>query len=188
MNVRYGARPVEAVRNRELEATGRQVWSDSLEAVYLTDAEVVAAVLPPPLEPGPEPLVRLNISTVSMPGDHVFGAGWFGVQARHGDLLGEYPLLMPMSTEQATVGGRETFGEPKKIAQITADRNGDSVYGVISRMGFTVSGSRPPASRSTSTSSSCPRRKAPACSTATRSSCIPTSTRRSGRSSWWMAR
>ena len=68
MNVRYGARPVEAVRNRELEATGRQVWSDSLEAVYLTDAEVVAAVLPPPLEPGPEPLVRLNISTVSMPG------------------------------------------------------------------------------------------------------------------------
>ena len=138
MNVRYGARPVEAVRNRELEATGRQVWSDSLEAVYLTDAEVVAAVLPPPLEPGPEPLVRLNISTVSMPGGHVFGAGWFGVQARHGDLLGEYPLLMPMSTEQATVGGRETFGEPKKIAQITADRNGDSVYGVISRMGFTV--------------------------------------------------
>ena len=29
-NVRYAARPLEAIRNRELEATGREVWSDSL--------------------------------------------------------------------------------------------------------------------------------------------------------------
>ena len=47
-----------------------------------------------------------------------FGAGWFGVRARHGDVEGEYALFMPMSTEQATIGGRETFGEPKKIAQL----------------------------------------------------------------------
>ena len=62
-NVRYAARPLEAIRNRELEATGRETWSESLEAVYVTDPEVVAAVLPPPLEPGPEPLVRLNVET-----------------------------------------------------------------------------------------------------------------------------
>ena len=85
-----------------------------------------------------EPLVRLNISTVTMPGGHVFGAGWFGVQARYGDTLGEYPLLMPMSTEQATVGGRETFGEPKKIAKITSERDGDSIHNAVSRMGYTV--------------------------------------------------
>lgn len=138
MQIRYGARPVEAVRNRELETTRRQVWSDSLEAVWLADAEVVAAVLPPPLEPGPEPLVRLNISTVTIPGDRVFGAGWFGVQARHGDLVGEYPLFMPMTTEQATVGRRETFGEPKKLAEITAVRDGHEVHNAIRRMGFTV--------------------------------------------------
>ncbi len=136
--VRYAAKPVEAVRNRELEATGRENWSDSLEAVWETDAEIVAAVLPPPLEPGPEPLVRLNISTVTMPGGHVFGAGWFGVQARYGTTVGEYPLLMPMSTEQATVGGRETFGEPKKIARITSDRDGDRIHNTVERMGYTV--------------------------------------------------
>ena len=117
-NIRYGPRSKESIRNRELEATGRETWSDSLEAVYETDPDVIAAVLPPPLKPGPEPLVRLNISTVTMPGDLIFGAGWFGVQACHDDVLGEYPLLMPMTTEQATVGGRETFGEPKKIAEI----------------------------------------------------------------------
>ena len=122
----------------KLEATGRENWSDSLEAVWETDAEIVAAVLPPPLEPGPEPLVRLNISTVTMPGGHVFGAGWFGVQARYGTTVGEYPLLMPMSTEQATVGGRETFGEPKKIARITSDRDGDRIHNTVERMGYTV--------------------------------------------------
>jgi len=137
-HVRYAARPLEAIRNRELEATSREVWSESLEAVYATDPEVVAAVLPPPLEPGPEPLVRLNISTVTMPGNLVFGAGWFGVAARHGDVVGEYPLLMPMTTEQATVGGRETFGEPKKIAEITATRDGKRLHSVIRRMGFMV--------------------------------------------------
>ena len=120
-NIRYGPRSKESIRNRELEATGRETWSDSLEAVYETDPDVIAAVLPPPLKPGPEPLVRLNISMVTMPGDLIFGAGWFGVQACHDDVLGEYPLLMPMTTEQATVGGRETFGEPKKIAEIKAE-------------------------------------------------------------------
>lgn len=140
--VRYGARPVEARRNRELEATRAPIWSDSLEAVYETDPELIAAVLPAPLEPGPEPRVRLNLTQVTMPGGLVFGAGWFGVEARHGEVVGEYPLFMPMSTEQATVGGRETFGEPKKIAQFSQVRNGtdvgDEVAATVSRLGFTV--------------------------------------------------
>ena len=38
---------------------------------------------------------------------------------------GEYPLFMPMTTEQATIGGRETFGEPKKIGAVSIDVDGD---------------------------------------------------------------
>ena len=41
-------------------------------------------------------------------------------------------------TEQATVCGRETFGEPKKIGEVRATRDGDAVDGVIARMGFTL--------------------------------------------------
>ena len=43
---------------------------------------------------------------------------------------------MPMTTEQATVGGRETFGEPKKIGQVTIDVDGDRVHARFDRMGF----------------------------------------------------
>ena len=82
--------------------------------------------------------MRVTITTVEMPGGYAFGAGYFAVRAAHEGVEGEYPLLMPMTTEQATVGGRETFGEPKKIGEVRATRDGDAVEGVIARMGFTL--------------------------------------------------
>jgi acetoacetate decarboxylase len=97
MQVRYGARSEQ--RSREMEASSSEIWSRAVTAVYETDPEVVAAILPPPLEPGPEPRARLTITTVEIPGLAAFGAGWFGLQARHGDRVGEYPVFMPMTTE-----------------------------------------------------------------------------------------
>jgi acetoacetate decarboxylase len=44
---------------------------------------------------------------------------------------------MPMTTEQAVVPGRETYGEPKKIAQIDFEKDGDRVKAAVSRMGLT---------------------------------------------------
>ena len=41
-----------------------------------------------------------------------------------------------MTTEQSVVGGRETYGEPKKLAEVRATRDGDAVEGTIARMGF----------------------------------------------------
>ena len=134
--IRYGAKVEQ--RNREVEATRAEIWSTAVTAVWETDPEVIAAVLPPPLEPAAEPLVRLTITTVDMPGLPVFGAGWFGVPARHGDQVGEYPLFMPMTTEQASIGGRETYGEPKKIGAVWARRDGDPSTRGIERMGFTL--------------------------------------------------
>ncbi len=140
MTVRYGPRPVELRRNREIEATSAEIWSEALTAVWETDPDVIAAVLPPPLEPvAGEPLVRCTITTVQMPMGSAFGAGWLGVRARHGDVLGEYPIFMPMTTEQSVIGGRETYGEPKKIADVRSTRSDDgAVEGVIARMGFTL--------------------------------------------------
>lgn len=138
MAIRYAAKPASDRRNRELEATGSATWSTCLEVVFETDPELIAAVLPAPLTPHARPYVRFNIAQVVMPGDLRFGAGWFGVHAMHGDQEGEYPLFMPMTTEQATVGGREVFGEPKKIAEMSIDRDGDRVSGVLTRLGFTL--------------------------------------------------
>jgi acetoacetate decarboxylase len=136
--IRYAARPPEQQRNREIEAVSAPIWSTAVTVVWETDPDVVAAVLPPPLEPS-EPLARIRFATVNMgTGIPVFGAGWFGVRARHGTHEGEYALFMPMTTEQATIGGRETFGEPKKIGAVTIDVDGDAVTASISRMGFEV--------------------------------------------------
>lgn len=152
--VRYAAKPEHLRRNRELEATGTATWAQCLEVVYETDPDIVAAVLPPPLRAHVKPYVRFNITQVDMGGGYRFGAGWFGVHAMHGDQEGEYPLFMPMTTEQATIGGREVFGEPKKIAQVSIERDGDRVTGHVGRMGFdlievtgTITGTREPTER-----------------------------------------
>jgi acetoacetate decarboxylase len=136
---RYGARTEDELVNREVKATKVGAWSTSLTAQYLTDPDLVAAVLPKPLEPTDEPIVKVSIATVDLGGRFPpFGAGTFGVAARHDGLEGFYPLFMPMTTEQAVVGGRETFGEPKKLAEVELTRDGDRVTGSVTRMGVTI--------------------------------------------------
>jgi len=137
-SIRYAGRSLDGVRNREVEATRSAIWSKALTVVFETDPELVASVLPRPLEPS-APTARLRIAMVDMgTGLPAFGAGWFGVRARHGSVEGEYALFMPMTTEQSTTGGRETFGEPKKIGQIGLQFDGDQVSGRVSRMGSPI--------------------------------------------------
>jgi len=135
--IRYGARPSV---DREVAATKVGAWSTSLTALYETDPGLIEQVLPPPLRATSEPIVKVSIATVQIdrPGVPEFGAGTFGVQCTHGDVTGYYPLLMPMTTEQSVIGGRETFGEPKKLAQVALDRDGDHVVGTVKRMGTTI--------------------------------------------------
>ncbi len=134
--IRYGAKSPDQLRNRELEATTVETWATTLTAVYETDPEAIAAVLPQPLTPSTSPLVRVTFASVDIGhGRQPFGAGTFSVEAMHGDLLGGYPLVMPMSTEQAVVGGRETYGEPKKLADVTLQHEGDAIHGWFERMG-----------------------------------------------------
>jgi acetoacetate decarboxylase len=136
--VRYGARSLDELRNREVEATKVDTWATTLVATYETDPDAIAAVLPPPLSPPAEPLVRVTIATVDLGGGYpIFGAGTFAVHARHEDVEGDYALVMPMTTEQAVIGGRETFGEPKKLADIALTRDGDDIRGHFTRMGTT---------------------------------------------------
>lgn len=137
--IRYGARTDAELRNRELEATSTGAWSTTMVAIYETDPDVIAAVLPPPLEPPAEPLARITIATVDMgrPGIPIFGAATIAVMARHEGTDGDYALVMPMTTEQSVIGGRETFGEPKKIADVTLERDGATIHGRVTRLGTT---------------------------------------------------
>ncbi|MFL6240358.1 MAG: acetoacetate decarboxylase family protein [Actinomycetes bacterium] len=136
--VRYGARSLDELRNREVEATAVKTWANTLVAIYETDPEAIAAVLPPFLTAPAEPLVRLTIATVDVGrGYPRFGAGTFAVMCEHEGTVGDYALLMPMTTEQSVLGGRETFGEPKKISDVALDRDGEKVNASFARMGTT---------------------------------------------------
>jgi acetoacetate decarboxylase len=134
--VRYGPRPPEAQVDHEIDATKAPIATEAITVTYLTDPEIVAAVLPKPLEPAAEPLVRIQLQRVRIEGMPPFGSAVFSVTARHGELPGDYPLFMPQSTEQSVTGGRETFGEPKKLAHIEVERDGDRVTATVDRLGY----------------------------------------------------
>ncbi|ADP79680.1 acetoacetate decarboxylase family protein [Pseudofrankia inefficax] len=140
--IRYGARTPEQLRNREVEATSVDTWATSLVAIYETDPALVAAVLPPPLVASVPEHVRVTIARVDIRNMPPFGAGTFAVGATHDGIAGDYALTMPMSTEQSVVGGRETFGEPKKIADVRLDLSGglavgSRLTGSFTRLGVT---------------------------------------------------
>ncbi|MFF8732122.1 acetoacetate decarboxylase family protein [Streptomyces sp. NPDC015171] len=134
--VRYGARTErEIAATRTASARLPDIWSTGVVAVWETDPDAVAAVLPPPLKPGARPLVRVNISKVDLPG-YPLGAGSFAVAAAHGTVDGWYPLVMPMTHERALTGGREVFGEPKKLGEVTVERDGLVVRAALARHGI----------------------------------------------------
>ncbi len=112
----------------------------SIRAVYETDAVVVAAVVPKPLEPAERPEVCVTFSHVAMqlsPDLTIeIGSTVFGVRAHYDGVEGIYLITMPMTTEQAVVPGRETYGEPKKIAEIDFQRDGDVISSSVTRLGI----------------------------------------------------
>lgn len=112
----------------------------SLEVVYLTDPEILAAVLPPPLTPPPQPRVHVRITDIDLTfGEHRHKelVGFLAVDAVHDGTLGEYPLLIPIDLERAVAISRERNGEPKKLAELELTRDGNHVEGRITRNGVT---------------------------------------------------
>ena len=140
MTVRYAAQPPRSSDNGNAKPPRSiNTWSTSLTATFTTDPGALASVLPPPLEAPESPVVKVGISTVDLGhGMPTIGAGTFAVAARHDGRAGFYPLLMPMTTEQAVTGGREIFGEPKKLAKISLQIDGDQVRAAVARMGSTI--------------------------------------------------
>jgi len=141
-HVRYGPRTEAAAGTTAAAKDNRtalpDIWSTGVVAVWESDPDAVAQVLPPPLKPAERALVRVSISQVDLFGSPL-GAGSFAVSAQHGACDGWYPLVMPMTTERALIGGREVFGEPKKLGEVvverTADPAGDLVRARLTRHG-----------------------------------------------------
>ncbi|MFT5040869.1 MAG: acetoacetate decarboxylase, partial [Hyphomicrobiaceae bacterium] len=139
--LRYVKTPeqIERARSSNPEFTDSTVRS--VRCVYRTDLAIARALVPQPLvvDESAEICVTFSNVAIHITPEYTFeiGSGIFGVKASYEGVEGIYLVTMPMTTEQAVVPGRETFGEPKKIAEIAFTREGDSVASSVSRMGMT---------------------------------------------------
>lgn len=109
-----------------------------LEVTYLTDPDVLAAVLPPPLEPPPEPRVHVRFTSIEVGGQVHERICSFLADATFRGELGQFCLVMPIDLETAISPSRERFGEPKKLAQMEFSRDGDHVHASVTRQGVTI--------------------------------------------------
>jgi len=113
----------------------------SIRALYETEPEIAKALLPRPLEPAPAPEIFVQFANVAMHFSEErtveIGAATVGVACSYEGRLGYYVLAMPMEGEFVVIGGREKYGEPKKIAETDFSIEGDHVNAKVTRHGVT---------------------------------------------------
>ena len=113
----------------------------SLRALYETEPEIAKALLPRPLKPASAPEIFVQFANVAM---HLseertveIGAATVGVACSYDGRPGYYVLAMPMEGEFVVIGGREKYGEPKKIAETDFSIEGERVNAKVTRHGVT---------------------------------------------------
>ena len=115
--------------------------SQMIRVFYETHPEIVAALLPKPLKPAARPEVMIQFSHVVMrpsPGVEIPCANaTVAVLSEYEGRQGWYVLMMPMEGEWVVIGGRERFGEPKKLADVNFVNDGQTVKASITRQGVT---------------------------------------------------
>lgn len=138
MKTRYVKTAGEMERIQALYAAPAFLDTRSIGTSFLTDPAVIAEILPPPLEPAPE--ARVHVSVYEIRRSNCVGAfagGSVNVACTYRGQPGMYCITMPMTTDTAVIFGRETYAEPKKIAEVNFDVRGKRVRGSITRHGIT---------------------------------------------------
>lgn len=112
----------------------------SIRCVYETDPAVARALIPRPLVAAPRPEIQLTVSQVAI---HVgpertieIGSAVFGAAVVYDGVPGTWLVTMPMTSEAAVIGGRETYGEPKKLADVDFRLEDGRASATVTRMGI----------------------------------------------------
>jgi acetoacetate decarboxylase len=107
-----------------------------LKIAYRTDADKIAALLPPGIEVGAEPNVNLTIYNFPVPDEPEYGIVTT-VNADYNGIAGEYTLGYGIDQESAIFGSQEINGQPKYPCDTTFYRMMDSVTARCSHQGYT---------------------------------------------------
>lgn len=106
----------------------------ALTVRFETDPDAVAELLPPPLEPSPNPVgvawVRdVGNSTTVGP----YAVAGLAVRAKYREITANYVLSQPVSTSAALLFGRDLYGEPSKLAKVVFEEQDEHVWGSAER-------------------------------------------------------
>jgi acetoacetate decarboxylase len=116
--------------------TGDFYDAEVLTVYFETKPEIIQAILPPPLTPGPLPIGAAFVANYPKTN---FGLSYLEsalfLMAVHNGEEGVYCLSMPVNNDMALILGRERFGYPKKIAHIYLEREGNDFRGGTERHG-----------------------------------------------------
>ncbi len=107
-----------------------------LKIRYRTDADKIAELLPPGIEPGAEPVVTLTIYNFPVPNVPEYGVVT-SVDADYNGVQGEYVLGYGIDQESAIFISQETNGQPKYPCETSYYRMLDQVSARCTHQGYT---------------------------------------------------
>ena len=109
-----------------------------LGIMYETDPAVIAALLPPPLQPAAEPWALSYIAEFP---DTNLGPGYregaIFIRCQFNGEVGNYCLSMPLEgPDDRVFNGRDIYGFPKKTGIVSLTREGGKAHGYVERKGL----------------------------------------------------
>ena len=107
-----------------------------LKLNYRTDADRIASLLPPGLEPGDDPLVNITIYNYPVQNEPEYGVV-VNVAADYQGTEGDYTLAVGIDQEAAVFISQERWGQPKFLADIHYYRMLDRVDARVVHQGHT---------------------------------------------------
>lgn len=109
----------------------------SLSLTFETDPEVVRELIPPPLQPAPEPRISVSVYRVRRSNCvGPFNGASVNIACTFRGEPGFYCLAMPMDTGIAVIFGRELYAEPKKLAEVRLEEREGQARGIVIRHGI----------------------------------------------------
>lgn len=121
---------------QKYQQTAQFFDAEVLTVYFETKPEVVKQLLPPPLNPGPMPVAGVFVANYPKTNFGVtYSESALFLQAAYDGEEGAYCLAMPVTDDMALILGREVFGYPKKLANISLERKGQEVKGWTERRG-----------------------------------------------------
>lgn len=119
----YGTPPYEYVDN----------WA--LSVVFKTEPEVLEQLVPAPLKPNSDSIMVMQISRFFVSGFGSYNEMILFTPASFNGKVGNYSLSLMLDNDIAFAAGREIWGFPKKIANVTLKEKNGVVTGTVKRGG-----------------------------------------------------